>query len=219
MNLRPVVFAVLLVWGALQLGGCSRKRVQAANPAQTPAIPSGEETTGYASWYGHPYHGRRTSNGETYDMNTMTAAHRTLPFDTVVKVSNLSNGKEATVRINDRGPFVKDRIIDLSYLAARQIDMVGPGTARVKLEILKVAPNPFPLAIQVASFKDEAKAQRLQAELKGRFSPVALQEFQSAEGVFFRVLVGRFKDPQEAQAALRALRQESLDGFMVRLDR
>ena len=124
--------------------------------------PLVEETTGYASWYGHPYHGRRTSNGETYDMNTMTAAHRTLPFDTVVKVSNLSNGKAVTVRINDRGPFVKDRIIDLSYLAAKQIDLVGPGTARVSLEILKVVPNPFPLAIQVASFKEEVGAKKLQ---------------------------------------------------------
>ncbi|MGH9429750.1 MAG: septal ring lytic transglycosylase RlpA family protein, partial [Terriglobia bacterium] len=143
----------------------------------------------------------------------------TLPFDTVVKVSNLSNGKAVTVRINDRGPFVKDRIIDLSHTAAKQIDMLGTGTARVTLEILKVVSNPFPLAIQVASFKEEVNAKQLQADLKQKFSPVALQEFQSAEGLFFRVLVGQFKDSQEAQAALRALRQENLDGFMVRLDR
>jgi len=221
MNHRLVILAVLLSWGALQLGGCARKRVQASNPTQTTSSPTplAEETTGYASWYGHPYHGRRTSNGETYDMNTMTAAHRTLPFDTVVKVSNLSNGKEVTVRINDRGPFVKDRIIDLSYVAARQIDMVGPGTARVNLEILKVVPNPFPVAIQVASFKEEVNAKKLQTDLKARFSLVAVQEFQSSEGAFFRVLVGQFKDSQEAQAALRKLRQENLDGFMVRLDR
>ena len=96
----------------------------------------------------------------------MTAAHRTLPFDTVVKVSNLSNGKAVTVRINDRGPFVKDRIIDLSYLAAKQIDMVGPGTARVNLEILKSVPNPFPLAIQVASFREEANARKLQTRVE-----------------------------------------------------
>ena len=219
MKNRLVVFAAIFYCGALLLGGCSRKRVQASNPAQTPVASLAEETTGYASWYGHPYHGRRTSNGETYDMNLMTAAHRTLPFDTVVKVSNLSNGKEVTVRINDRGPFVKDRMIDLSYSAAKQIEMVGPGTARVNLEILKVVPNPFPLAIQVASFKEEVSAKKLQADLKERFSPVALQEFQSSEGAFFRVLVGQFKDSQEAQVALRALRQENLDGFMVRLDR
>ena len=152
-------------------------------------------------------------------MNTMTAAHRTLPFDTVVKVSNVSNGKAVTVRINDRGPFVKDRIIDLSYLAAKQIDMVGPGTARVNLEILKSVPNPFPLAIQVASFREEANARKLQTELNKRFAPVATQKYDSSEGTFFRVLVGQFKDLQEAQAVLRALRQENRDGLMVRLDR
>ena len=152
-------------------------------------------------------------------MNTMTAAHRTLPFDTVVKVSNLSNGKAITVRINDRGPFVKDRIIDLSYLAAQQIDMVGPGTARVNLEILKSVPNPFPLAIQVASFKEEANARKLQMELNRRFAPVVVQKYDSSEGTFFRVLVGQFKDLQEAQAVLKTLRQENRDGLMVRLDR
>ncbi len=171
MNHRHLVVAVLLSCSAFLLGGCSRKRVHASNPAQPSVAPLVEETTGYASWYGHPYHGRRTSNGETYDMNTMTAAHRTLPFDTVVKVSNLSNGKAVTVRINDRGPFVKDRIIDLSYLAAKQIDMVGPGTARVNLEILKSVPNPFPLAIQVASFREEANARKLQTELKNDSHP------------------------------------------------
>jgi len=218
MNHRHLVFAVLLFCGAFLLGGCSRKRVYASNPAQPSVTPLVEETIGYASWYGHPYHGRRTSNGETYDMNTMTAAHRTLPFDTVVKVSNLANSKTVTVRINDRGPFVKDRIIDLSYIAAKQIDMVGPGTTRVNLEILKLVRNPFPLAIQVASFKEEVNAKKLQTALKQRFSPVALREYQSSEGAFFRVLVGQFKDSREAQAALKALRQENLDGFMVRLD-
>ena len=219
MNHRHLAVAVLLFCSAFLLNGCSRKRVHASNPAQPSAAPLVEETTGYASWYGHPYHGRRTSNGETYDMNTMTAAHRTLPFDTVVKVSNLSNGKAVTVRINDRGPFVKDRIIDLSYLAAKQIDMVGPGTARVNLEILKSVPNPFPLAIQVASFREEANARKLQTELNKRFAPVAMQKYDSSEGTFFRVLVGQFKDLQEAQAVLRALRQENRDGLMVRLDR
>jgi cell division septation protein DedD len=97
--------------------------------------------------------------------------------------------------------------------------MVGPGTARVNLEILRLVPNPFPLAIQVASFREEVNAKKLQANLKERFSPVAVQEYQSSEGAYFRVLVGQFKDSQEANAALRTLRQENLDGFMVRLDR
>ncbi|MCI0423033.1 MAG: SPOR domain-containing protein [Acidobacteria bacterium] len=97
--------------------------------------------------------------------------------------------------------------------------MVGPGTTRVSLEILKVVPNPFPLAIQVASFREETNARRLQKDLKDTFTPVVVQEFESPEGVFFRVLVGQFKDSQEAGMTLKALRQQSQDGFMVRLDR
>ena len=91
---------------------------------------------GIASYYADEFDGRPTSNGETYDMHALTAAHRTLPFNTRVRVTNLSNGKSVVVRINDRGPFVSDRIIDLSYGAAEEISMVGPGTARVTLEIL-----------------------------------------------------------------------------------
>ena len=171
--------------------------------------------TGIASVYS----GEKTANGEYAYASALTAAHRSLPFGTKVKVTNVQTGRFVIVRINDRGPFVKDRIIDLSYIAAKQIDMVGPGTARVSLEILKSVPNPFPLAIQVASFKEEVKAKRLQTDLKQRFAPVALQEYESSEGTFFRVLVGQFKDSQEARAVLKMLRQENLDGFMVRLDK
>ena len=91
---------------------------------------------GIASYYADEFHGRTTSNGETYDMHALTAAHRTLPFNTRVRVTNLANNKSVVVRINDRGPFVSDRIIDLSYGAAQELSMIGPGTARVTLEIL-----------------------------------------------------------------------------------
>jgi len=103
-----------------------------------PPIPAvlGAKQTGRASWYGHPYHGRRASSGEIYDMNQMTAAHLRLPFGTWVRVTNLDNGRQADVRINDRGPFVKNRIIDLSRAAARQIEMLGPGTAKVRLKVV-----------------------------------------------------------------------------------
>ncbi len=210
----------LLAVSVLFASGCSRKKIHASSPTTlvTPEL-AGEEKIGYASWYGHPYHGRRTSNGETYDMNTMTAAHRTLPFDTVVHVSNLDNGKEVTVRINDRGPFVKDRIIDLSQAAARQIGMVGPGTAKVSLEVLTVVSNPFPLAIQVASFREELNAKRLQAELMGKYGPVQVREYESPDGSFFRVLVGEFRDSEQAASVLRTLKGEGRAGLLVRLDR
>jgi len=92
---------------------------------------------GVASYYAHDFHGRKTANGETYDMYAMTAAHKTFPFGTVVRVHNLSNGKYAVVRINDRGPFVEGRIIDLSLGAAQKVGMIESGTARVRLEVLQ----------------------------------------------------------------------------------
>src|SRR5271168_1532753 len=105
---------------------------------KTPPIPppAGYTEEGNASWYGVPFNGRRASNGEIYDMYKLTAAHRTLPFETMVRVTNLSNGKTTTVRITDRGPFVDNRIIDLSLAAAREIDSVGPGVVPVRLEVI-----------------------------------------------------------------------------------
>ena len=106
-------------------------------PASRCRARIGATETGIASWYGVPYHGRRAASGEIYDMEQLTAAHRTLPFDTWVEVTNLDNGKHVDVRITDRGPFVDGRIIDLSRAAARQIDMLGPGIARVRLKVIE----------------------------------------------------------------------------------
>ena len=133
------MLAVLLMTTA-----CSRKTVARAPRPTAPPPRIGATETGIASWYGVPYHGRRTSNGETYDMDKLTAAHKTLAFDTWVEVTNLDNGKKITVRINDRGPFVRGRIIDLSRAAARRIEMIGPGTARVRLKVTKVTSGQIP---------------------------------------------------------------------------
>ena len=118
----------------LLAAGCGGKK----HVKLPPPIPAKEGWTqeGTASWYGRPYHGRRTSNGERYDMNKISAAHKRLPFDTWVRVTNLKNKKTVDVRINDRGPFVKGRIIDLSRAAAKKIDMIGPGTARVRIKVV-----------------------------------------------------------------------------------
>lgn len=99
-------------------------------------VSVGDTASGVASWYGPNFHGKKTSNGEIYNMNAMTAAHKTLPMNTMVRVTNLSSGAQTTVRINDRGPFVAGRIIDLSKAAATSIGMIGAGTARVKLEVV-----------------------------------------------------------------------------------
>jgi rare lipoprotein A len=203
------------------LGGCHKQR-----PAVTPpvvsttsaVILSPEEKIGLASWYGDPYHGRRTSNGETYNKYSMTAAHRTLPFDTVVKVNNIGNRRNVKVRINDRGPFVDNRIIDLSYAAAREIDMIGPGTAKVSLEVLDVVPNPFPLTIQVASFKDRSRAEDARKSLEKRYRPVLIKKFESAEGKYYRVLVGEYPTLEMARQVVHDLKSFHYDGLIVRLD-
>jgi rare lipoprotein A len=116
--------------------GCSLVR----GPTTPPVV--GGVQVGVASWYGPGFHGRRTANGEVFDQNELTAAHQTLPHGTHVMVTNLDNDRSVEVRINDRGPFVGGRVIDLSYAAARAIRMVGPGTARVRLEVLGDAPPP-----------------------------------------------------------------------------
>ncbi len=118
----------LIVIGAT---GCT-KHVSVARP-----VSIGHTETGIASWYGEPYHGRKTASGEVYDMNSLSAAHRSMPFGTWVQVTNLGNAKHVTVRITDRGPFVHGRIIDLSRAAAQQIEMIGPGTARVRVKVVR----------------------------------------------------------------------------------
>ena len=123
-------FIALGICSLLVIAGCHRKK-RVAMPI--PAI-AGSIETGIASWYGHPYHGRASASGEIYDMEALTAAHRTLPFGTWVRVLNLTNSKLVEVRINDRGPFIEGRIIDLSHAAARVIEMIGPGTAPVRLK-------------------------------------------------------------------------------------
>ena len=126
--------------GMLFSAGCGR-RTSARLPAPARI---GSSETGIASWYGIPYHGRRSASGEIYDMEKLTAAHRDLPFQTWVEVTNLSNGKQVNVRITDRGPFVHGRIIDVSMAAARQLDILRSGTARVKLKVIAAPVNELP---------------------------------------------------------------------------
>jgi rare lipoprotein A len=124
------------------------------------------ELDGVASWYGGKFHGRRTSSGEVFDTNDMTAAHRTLPFGTLVKVTNLDNGTSATVRINDRGPFVDGRVIDLSQAAADQLNMLGTGIAHVSLDIVGFATEKEMYAIQVGAYAMEKNAEKACATLE-----------------------------------------------------
>lgn len=185
-----------------------------------PAIPGEYVEEGTASWYGAPFDGRRTSNGEIYDMHRMTAAHRTLPFGALVRVTNLSNGLQTEVRVNDRGPFVGNRIIDLSYSAAQAIQMVGPGTANVRLEVVG-GPNPQVgfFGVQVGAFLSQEHALDFQKQLSARYSAVSIVNYDSPNGMFYRVRVGRFPTEDGARQLAADLREtRQLTTFVVRLD-
>jgi len=134
---RRVYRCTLCLCMLVLLAACSGKTVPVSHPSRATPSARASELEGFASYYAEPYHGRRTASGEVFDTyEAMTAAHRTLPFNTVVRVKNTANGKEVEVRINDRGPFIAGRIIDLSVRAAREIDMIRPGVVLVKLQVL-----------------------------------------------------------------------------------
>ncbi len=153
---------------------------------------------GLASWYGEEYHGRRTANGEVYDMYALTAAHRTLPFHTRVRVTNLENGRKAEFRVNDRGPFISGRIIDLSYSGARAMEMLSGGTAKVSVEAVGFAGGQPPsfegiFAIQVGAFAEKENATRFQGELEKKYPNVHMILWESNLKRLYRVRLGAFR--------------------------
>ena len=188
-------------------------------PAATPA-PSGYTEEGNASWYGVPFHGRHASNGEIYDMYKLTAAHRTLPFETIVRVTNLNNGKSTVVRITDRGPFVDNRIIDLSLAAAQEVDSVGPGVVPVRVEVLGgVDPTAGFFTVQVGAFRDRSNAERLRDRLNASYSPIFVQQYDSPDGIFYRVRVGKISGEDAAHQFGEQLHdREGFTPFVTRLD-
>jgi rare lipoprotein A len=207
----------------LAVSGCGGNRPARANAPAAPApVPGVYVEQGVASWYGLPFHGRRAADGEIYDMNQPTAAHRTLPFGSRVRVTNLSNGRQTEVRITDRGPFVQGRIIDLSFAAARSVDMVGSGIARVRLELLSSGRVPVGVGnftVQVGAFTQRGNAERLRNRLLPRYAPIFIQDYDAPNGMFYRVRVGRVPSQQGAEQLAAQLRtQQRLNTFVVRLD-
>jgi len=190
----------LFLFAALLLSGCTTLK---------PREPAYQEQ-GMASWYGPGFHGKTTSNKEVYDMYDMTAAHRTLPFGTYVMVSNLQNGRSVTVRINDRGPFVKDRIIDLSYAAALQLDMLGPGVVKVRVEVLpEMSPDPAAqkFSVQVGSFTLKSNAAALQDSLKERYTGAYISRFRTSHQTYYRVRI-KAESMADARSLARRLQEE-----------
>lgn len=173
---------------------------------------------GVASWYGRQFHGRKTSSGEIYDMYAMTAAHKTLPLGTWVSVRRVDSGRQVEVRVNDRGPFVHGRIIDLSYAAAEALDMVGPGTAEVEVVALGerrrtasgdifVATDYYSGAFtfQVGAFTSRDNAERLRAKLAATFAHAHITPYDRGDAIFYRVRVGRETDLASAETYERHL--------------
>lgn len=194
---RSALVSLLLILVALSVACSGQRRPTSA------ARGVGEDTVvqrGVASWYGPRFHGRQTANGERYDMNELTAAHPSLPFGSIVQVQNVLNGRSVVVRINDRGPYAKKRIIDLSYAAAREIGMVLPGTAEVEVYVLKPAP-PLRYTVQVGAFSDPGRAVALHQELTRIYPEVVVRE----DGPWNRVQVGHFDDRSKAEALRREL--------------
>jgi rare lipoprotein A len=175
---------------------------------------------GYASWYGGYYHGRKAANGERYDQNQLTAAHNTLPLNSIVRVTNLKNQESTVVRITDRGPFVADRIIDLSVAAAKAIGVYLPGTAKVRLDVLE-APRPIfsggRWCVQIGALSDQSEALELKDQLLQRYAGAHVIQFKGPTGYWVRLRM-----PHDDKKMTREVfeQTEVREGgvFMVRLD-
>lgn len=216
--------ALLLAIPLLQ--SCGKKKVSASHPSTpVPAIVKapkiGDSEVGVASWYGNPYHGRAAANGEIYDMEKLTAAHRTLPFNTWVRVENIATGQKVDLRIIDRGPFVNNRIIDVSHAAAEQIGLLGPGTARVRVVVIRppTVEEAYLFAVQVGIFRSKENADKLRDQMQARFGSARAVERQGTPPVW-RVLVGQETSPEKAEALAARVRGDTsiAQAFVVRLD-
>lgn len=228
--LKPVLCLVLF---GFIISGCGLTKRTVDTEDKTPSgnnnaeldLPVDDDVPliedGIASWYGPNFHGKLTANGEVYDMDGITAAHRTLPFETILLVENLNNGKTVQVRVNDRGPYAKDRIIDLSRGAAQKIDMLGPGTAPVKLYLLKgdldnarITDIKVPTyTVQLGSYKELQQAENQAALVDGS----RVEVIENGESVVYRVYFGTYTDPNEARTEMDRLSTMGFNGFVKQI--
>jgi rare lipoprotein A len=243
-NCFPIVFAAL----TLLLFGCASSTSKSYPPPPgEPGYPKpykvlgkwyqplphskGFRQRGLASWYGRDFHGKKTSNGEIYNMYAMTAAHKTLPLGTYVRAHNLENNQKVVVRINDRGPFVRGRIIDLSYAAAKEIGLVGPGTAEVEVVALGrpsssgsgsgssyVSSDYYSgnFTFQVGAFVDRENAERLKRKLDRTYQNAHITVYNNGVDIFYRVRVGKASTLEQAmEYEAYLIRNGFPDAFVV----
>ncbi|HKT35219.1 MAG TPA: septal ring lytic transglycosylase RlpA family protein [Nitrospira sp.] len=199
--------------------GCSSP---APKPVYFPGYPIGYVERGTASWYGPGFHGNKTANGERYDMHKLTAAHRTLPLGSIAVVRSVTTGKEVTVRINDRGPFAKGRVMDLSYAGARTLGMVGNGTDQVELRVIgfqgRTGDMGF-LRVQIGSFAEQTNAVTLLARARRMYPEGRIQTVDLPDGRRYRVQVGEFRTENQAESAATRLEADlAVQSFVFRDD-
>jgi peptidoglycan lytic transglycosylase len=213
----PAGLAVVVL---VMLGACAPTVVA----TRSSTVSVGTEQVGLASWYGYPYHGRRTTSGEVYDMRDLTAAHRTLPFGTRLLVTNLDNGRVVEVRVNDRGPFVEGRILDLSRAAATLLGGEGAGAIRVRLRVLAL-PDGSSIAgpalaagafsLQLGAFVTRARADGLREAIERDGSPATVSEAVVGDQTFYRVRIGPYPDRVAAETGAKRLAARGYFGVVV----
>lgn len=205
---RLALLAAALCVVLLSVAGC--------RSATRDHVRIGWSQRGEASWYGYPFHGQRTASGERYDMYLMTAAHRELPIGTVLEVKNLANGRRVQVRINDRGPFVRGRILDLSYGAATELDMVRAGTADIELRVVEMGQQALPLdtvlTVQVGAFQTRERADALLAKLGDDFAEARIEESLP----WYRVRVGTYTAFADAEQMRKQLLRRGFRSIVLR---
>ena len=221
--MRPrIALRLVLILAALAPACASRSSPSGSRPIQEIPPSPGWTEQGIASWYGgrDGFEGKPTASGEIYDSSLLTAAHRELPLGSVVDVTNLDNGKTVRVRINDRGPFVFGRVIDLSRAAAREIGLIGPGVGSVRLTVvtpgapMEIVSTTGRWAIQVGSFADHLRAERHAERVRGTGRAVFLEPYRGLS----RVKVGPFDSRRDAERELASLEDEGFEGIVVPTD-
>ena len=202
---RPTLAALFVCCQILAIG-CAGNRKPAAPPTLSVPIERG-----IASWYGPKFNGKMTASGERYDMNAFTAAHLSLPFGTKIGVRNTRTGREVVVRVNDRGPYSRNRIIDLSYAAAKEVGVVGPGTASVEIYRIPEAGLPPRYTVQVGAFSETDKASAFQREMARLYPETVV----NTDGTWSRVQIGAFDDRDRAESLRRELAAIGMPAVVV----
>jgi rare lipoprotein A len=196
--------------------GCSGAPVSVSK--SVPAAPRTYQETGIASWYGKEFHGKKTASGEIFDMFGISAAHRTLPLGTIVRVTNLDNLKNIQVKVNDRGPFIANRVLELSYEAARQLAFLAQGTARVQIETPEQPAENVLYTVQAGVFTEEENARLLKDRLSKKFQFIVIVPFESNLTRFYRVRVGTYGTEEKAEQVAAKLKLEGVEPYVMRKD-